>query len=190
MTAMVDDPGNMAVYRRMLVIWRFTAKVLPPKNENRLPPKHYRRIALPPKKYRHTLVLPLPPKQVPSTLDTAKKYRQLSIPAKEYRQLSIPPKRYRQHTTTVASVVGAQSFLFRAWIRRFPGVSVQRILFSSGTRFYFVSCGEIMTQRKDRDPETGDSSSSSSSAQSRLQPTVYNVTTLPRPAAEGNTMRV
>ena len=34
---------------------------------------------------------------VPPTLDTVKKYRQLSIPPKEYRQLSIPPKRYRQH---------------------------------------------------------------------------------------------
>ena len=49
--------------------------------------------------------------------------------------------------------------------------------------------------RRDHDPETSDSrtscsSSSSSSAQSMLQPTVYNVTTLPRPAAAGNTMRV
>ena len=34
--------------------------------------------------------------KIPPTLDTAKKYRQLSIPPKEYRQLSIPPKRYRR----------------------------------------------------------------------------------------------
>ena len=52
----------------------------------------------------------------------------------------------------------------------------------------------IVFLRRDHDPETSDSrtscsSSSSSSAQSMLQPTVYNVTTLPRPAA-GNTMRV
>ena len=36
-------------------------------------------------------------KKVPPTLDTAKKYRQLSIPPKEYRQLSMPLKRYHQH---------------------------------------------------------------------------------------------
>ena len=55
----------------------------------------------------------------------------------------------------------------------------------------------IVFLRRDHDPETSDSrtscgssSSSSSSAQSMLQPTVYNVTTLPRPAAAGNTMRV
>ena len=33
--------------------------------------------------------------KIPPILDTAKKYRQLSIPPKEYRQLSIPPKEYR-----------------------------------------------------------------------------------------------
>ena len=85
-TALVGGPGNMAVYRHKLVIPP-TAKVLSPKNENRLPPKHYRRIALPLKKYRRILVLPLPPE----------KYRQLSIPPKEYCQLSRPPERYRQH---------------------------------------------------------------------------------------------
>ena len=36
-TALVGGPGNMAVYRHILVI-PATAKVLPPKNENRLPP--------------------------------------------------------------------------------------------------------------------------------------------------------
>ena len=62
-----------------------------------------------------------------------------------------------------------------------------------GERALFF-CGEIL--RRDHDPETSDSrtscssSSSSSSAQSMLQPTIYNVTTLPRPAAAGNTMRV
>ena len=85
----------MAVYRQGLVIPP-SAKVLPPKNEKPPTAKIFRRIALPPKKYRHVLVLPLLPQKVP-TLDTAKKYRQLSIPPKEYRQLSIPPKRYRQH---------------------------------------------------------------------------------------------
>ena len=58
-TALVGGPRNMAVYRHILLIPP-TAKVLPPKNENRLPPRHYRRIALPLKKYRHILVLPLP----------------------------------------------------------------------------------------------------------------------------------
>ena len=53
----------------------------------------------------------------------------------------------------------------------------------------------IVFLRRGHDPDTSDSmtscsSSSSSSAQSMLQPTVYNVTTLPRPAAAGNTMRV
>ena len=38
--------------------------------------------------------------KIPPILDTAKKYRQLSIPPKEYRQFSIPPKRYRQHWMT------------------------------------------------------------------------------------------
>ena len=61
-TALVGGPGNMAVYRHILVIPP-TAKVLPSINENRLPPKHYRRIALQPKKFRHILVLALPPKR-------------------------------------------------------------------------------------------------------------------------------
>ena len=88
-TALVGGPGNMAVYRHILVIPP-TAKVLPPKN--RLPPKQYRRIALPPKKSRHILVYrfrqkstansrycqKVPPtlntaKRVPPTLDTAQK---------------------------------------------------------------------------------------------------------------------
>ena len=52
-TALVGGPGNIAVYRHILVI--------PPnryrrKTKNRLTPKHYRRIALPTKKYRHISV--------------------------------------------------------------------------------------------------------------------------------------
>ena len=82
-TALVGGPGNMAVYRHILVIPP-TAKVLPPKN--RLPPKQYRRIALPPKKSRHILVYRFRQKSTAnSTVDTAKTYRQLSIPPKEYR---------------------------------------------------------------------------------------------------------
>ena len=60
-TALVSGPGNMAVYRHILVIPP-TAKVLPPKNEKSPTAKNYRRITLPPKKYRHILVLTLPPK--------------------------------------------------------------------------------------------------------------------------------
>ena len=55
----------------------------------------------------------------------------------------------------------------------------------------------IVFLRRDHDPEISDSrasfsssSSSSSSAQSMLQPTGCDVTTLPRPAAAGNAMRV
>ena len=79
------------------VIWRFyrhilvippTANVLPPKNENRPPPKHYHRIALPPKKYRHILVYRFRHKSTANP-----RYRQ-EVPPKEYRQLSIPLKRY------------------------------------------------------------------------------------------------
>ena len=81
----------MAVYRQGLVIPP-TAKVLPPKTEKPLTAK-----SLPPKKTRHTLFLLRPPKKIPPTIDTAKMYRQLSIPPTEERQLSIPPKRYRQH---------------------------------------------------------------------------------------------
>ena len=85
----------MAVYRHLLEI-PLTAKVLPPKNEK--PPTaknvtavlHYRR------KITAIFWFYRFRKKVPPTLDTAEKYRQLSIPPKEYRQLSIPPKRYRR----------------------------------------------------------------------------------------------
>ena len=93
-TAMVGGPGNMAIYRHILVISP-TAKVLPPKNEQ--PPTAK---TLPPKKYRHLLVYRFRQKStansryrqnVPPTLSTAKEYRQLSISPKRYRQHWIPP---------------------------------------------------------------------------------------------------
>ena len=68
----------------------------------------------------------------------------------------------------------------------FPGFPYNAFLFSSclpGTIFFFF-CGEIMTQRKITQRRD------SSIAQRMLQPTGYKVTTLPRPAAAGNTMRV
>ena len=73
----------MVVYRHVLVIPP-TAKVLPPyciTAEKILPYFGFTAFA----------------KKIPPTLDTATKYRQLSIPPKEYRQLLIPPTRYRQH---------------------------------------------------------------------------------------------
>ena len=86
------------------VIWRFTAIFW----YYRLLPKCYRRKTKTAYRQNMTAVLyyrrKIPPcfgftasaKKVPPTLDTAKKYRQLSIPSKEY-QLSIPLERYRQH---------------------------------------------------------------------------------------------
>ena len=77
-TALVGGPGNMAVYHHILVI----------------PPTavlHYRRQNAAMFWFYHFCQ-----KKTPN-LDTAKTYRQLSIPPKDYRQLSIPPKRYRQH---------------------------------------------------------------------------------------------
>ena len=75
-------------------------------------------------------------------------------------------------------------FFRREWIRRFPGVPVQRI-------FIFIVHTFSFFLRRDYDPETSyNNNSRSSSAQSMLQPIDYNVTTLPRPAAAGNTMRV
>ena len=114
---LVGGSGNMAVYRHILVIPP-NAKVLPPKNENRLPPKHYRGIALLPKntalfwfhrfrqkstansrsrqKVRPTLNIA---KKVP-ILDTAQKLSPTpdtaqKVPPKRHRRYWIPPKRYR-----------------------------------------------------------------------------------------------
>ena len=53
---MVGEPGN-------ILVTPTTVKVFPPKELNRLPPKYYRRGALPPEKYRHAFVLPLPAKK-------------------------------------------------------------------------------------------------------------------------------
>ena len=69
-TALVGGPGNMAIYRQTSKCFGNTAyrQSVTVEKRNCLQPKHYRRIALlTPKKYRHILVLPLPPK----------KYRQL-----------------------------------------------------------------------------------------------------------------
>ena len=76
-TALVGGPGNMAVYHHILVIPP-TAIVVTAENRKTA----YRRIALPPTKCRHVLVLPLLPKKntksryrenVPPTLNTAKR---------------------------------------------------------------------------------------------------------------------
>ena len=74
------------------------------------------------------------------------------------------------------------------WIRRFPGLAVQRIFILIVPTIFWVFLRRDHDPEKNHDPETSDSSSSSS-AQSMLQPTGY-VTTLPRPVAAGNTMRV
>ena len=100
-TAPVGGPGNMAVYRHVLVL-PSTAKVLPPKNKKkRLPPEHYRRrntAIFCFYRFRHESTAKSRYCQiVPPTLNTAKEYRQLSIPPKRFRQHWIPPKRYRRH---------------------------------------------------------------------------------------------
>ena len=99
--------GDMADYHHILVI-TLTVLGLPPKNENRLPPKHYRGIALLPKntalflfhrfrqKVRPTLNIA---KKVP-ILDTAQKLSPTpdtaqKVPPKRHRRYWIPPKRYR-----------------------------------------------------------------------------------------------
>ena len=79
-SALVSAPGNMAVYHHILVIPP-TAKVLPPKNEKQPNAKILPPYCITAEKYRHILVLPLPPKntansrhqKVPPTLNTAKR---------------------------------------------------------------------------------------------------------------------
>ena len=93
--ALVGGPGNMAVYRHILVIPP-AAKVLPPKNEKTPTAKTLPPYGITAEKISPYFRFTASAKKVPPTLDTVKKY-QLSIPPKEYRQLSIPPKRYRQH---------------------------------------------------------------------------------------------
>ena len=95
-TALVGGPGDMAVYRHILVIPP-TAQALPPKNEKLPTAKTLPPCCITAEKISPCFGFTASAKKVPPTLDTAKKYRQLSIPPKEYRQLSIPPKRYRQH---------------------------------------------------------------------------------------------
>ena len=77
---------------------------LPPKNEKRLPPKHYHRIALPPKKYRPYFGLPLPPKSLPPYCITAEKippYFGLPLPPK-----SLPPKNEKPPTARKLPLYG------------------------------------------------------------------------------------
>ena len=86
----------MAVYHHILVIPPTVKVVTAEKRktacrQNNTAVLHYRRKILP------CFGFTASAKTIPPTLDTAKKYRQLSTPPKEYRQLSIPPKRYRQH---------------------------------------------------------------------------------------------
>ena len=75
-TALVGGPGNTAVYRHISVVPP-TAKVVTaekrkPPTANTVPP-----YCITAEKYRHILILPLPPKntakRVPPTLDTAQK---------------------------------------------------------------------------------------------------------------------
>ena len=89
-TALVGSPGNMAVYRHLLVIPP-TAKVLTPKNEKPPTAKTLPLYSITAEKIPPYFGFTASAKKVPPTLDTAEKYRQLSIPPKEYRQLSIPP---------------------------------------------------------------------------------------------------
>ena len=56
--------------------------------------------------------------------------------------------RFELDPSTVARVAGAQSFFFREWIRRFPGVSVKRFFIFIAHTIFFFFCGEIMTQRQ------------------------------------------
>ena len=95
-TALVSGPGNMAVYRHILVIPP-TAKVLPPKNEKSPTATTLQPFCITAEKIPPYLGFTASAKKVPPTLGTTKKCRQLSIPPEEYRQLSIPPKRNRQH---------------------------------------------------------------------------------------------
>ena len=90
-TAVVGGPVNLTIYRHILVIPPTAKVVTAKKTQNYLPPKHYRR-----KNTAVFWIYRFRQNKTP-TLDTAKKYRQLSIPPKECRQLSIPPIRYRQH---------------------------------------------------------------------------------------------
>ena len=76
--------------------------------------------------------------------------------------------RFELDPSTVARVAGAQSFCFSGSGRRFSGVSVKRFFIFIAHTIFFFFCGEIMTQRQQC---TGHAT------------TVYNVTTLPRPAA-------
>ena len=56
---------------------------------------------------------------------------------KAVRNLS---SRFELDPRTVARVTGAQCFFFRDWIRRFPGVSMQRIfIFIANTIFCFFA---------------------------------------------------
>ena len=79
--ALVSGPDNMAVYCHILVIPPTGNKVLPPKNEKPPPAKTLPPYCITAEKYRHILVLPLPPKntansrhqKVPPTLNTAKR---------------------------------------------------------------------------------------------------------------------
>ena len=61
-TALVGGPCNMAVYRHILVVPP-TAKVLPPKNEKPPIAKILPPYCITSEKYRHIVVLPLPPKK-------------------------------------------------------------------------------------------------------------------------------
>ena len=66
---------------------------------------------------------------------------------KAVRNLS---SRFELDPSTICSSRGERSkfFFWGEWVRRFPGVSVQRIfIFIAHTVFCFF-CGEIMTQRK------------------------------------------
>ena len=65
------------------------------KNKNRLPPKNYRYIALPLNNYRHLLVLPFPPKSLPSKKGKSV-YRRKITAISYYRSLCVRLiKRYR-----------------------------------------------------------------------------------------------
>ena len=111
---LVTSPGTESSYRRApivverlklppwwveAVIWRFTAifwfyrlrqSRYRQKTKNRLPLENYRRMALPPKNYCHTLVLPPSPKSLPpknKKPPTAKKLTPYGITAQKYPHL-------------------------------------------------------------------------------------------------------
>ena len=83
-TALVGSPGNMAVYRHLLVIPP-TAKVLTPKNEKPPTAKTLPLYSITAEKIPPYFGFTASAKKVPPTLDTAKKNRQKSTDNSRYR---------------------------------------------------------------------------------------------------------